>query len=82
MLRLALGAALGYFFGTKAGRERYHQILGLGTKVKENPTVQAAAGYTKAKVTAVVPGYKEPVAVEPDLPYPAEDAERPSLPLS
>lgn len=39
-----LGALLvggvGYVLGTRAGRDRYEQIKGLATKVKDNPTVQ------------------------------------------
>ncbi|MEU5881526.1 YtxH domain-containing protein [Spirillospora sp. NPDC047279] len=43
------GAAVGYVFGTRAGRERYDQIRRASRKVAENPTVQEAAGILRAK---------------------------------
>jgi len=42
-LTILLSGAVGYVLGTRAGRERYEQIKGLATKVKENPTVQEKA---------------------------------------
>lgn len=38
------GAAAGYVLGTRAGRERYEQIMRLSRKVAENPRVQETAG--------------------------------------
>lgn len=43
------GAAIGYVFGTKAGRERYEQIKRLSQQVSENPNVQEAAGKLRAR---------------------------------
>ena len=43
------GAAIGYVFGTKAGRERYEQLKRLSQQVSENPNVQDAAGRLRAK---------------------------------
>ncbi|WP_147339478.1 YtxH domain-containing protein [Actinomadura spongiicola] len=43
------GAAIGYVFGTKAGRERFEQIKRLSQQVSENPNVQEAAGKLRAK---------------------------------
>ncbi|MEV3920422.1 YtxH domain-containing protein [Actinomadura coerulea] len=43
------GAAVGYVFGTKAGRERYEQIRQLSKQVSENPNVQEAAGKIRSK---------------------------------
>ncbi|WP_051711798.1 YtxH domain-containing protein [Spirillospora albida] len=37
------GAAIGYVFGTKAGRERYEQIKRVSRQMSENPNVQEAA---------------------------------------
>lgn len=38
------GAAAGYVLGTRAGRERYEQIMRLSRRVSENPRVQETAG--------------------------------------
>jgi hypothetical protein len=43
------GAAIGYVFGTKAGRERFEQIKQWSQQVQENPNVQEAAGKLRAK---------------------------------
>ncbi|WP_141577282.1 YtxH domain-containing protein [Actinomadura sp. WMMA1423] len=43
------GAAIGYVFGTKAGRERYEQLKQLSKQVSENPNVQEAAGKLRTK---------------------------------
>jgi len=45
----ALGAASGYVLGTRAGRERYDQIMRKLRSAKENPTVQETAGVLQAK---------------------------------
>jgi hypothetical protein len=50
------GLAIGFIVGARAGRERYEQMVKMGRKVVENPTVQRttrtagakAAGLTKA----------------------------------
>ena len=39
-LMLLVAAGLGYVLGTRAGRERYDQIMGAVTKVKNDPRVQ------------------------------------------
>lgn len=43
------GAAVGYVLGTRAGRERYEQIMRLSRTVAENPTIQEAAGILRAR---------------------------------
>jgi hypothetical protein len=43
------GAVIGYVLGTRAGRERYEQIMRLSRRVSENPTVQEAAGILRAR---------------------------------
>lgn len=35
----AAGAAVGYLFGTKAGRQRYEQIVASARQLAEHPTV-------------------------------------------
>jgi hypothetical protein len=37
------GLAVGYVAGTRAGRERYEQMVKFSRKVAENPTVQKAS---------------------------------------
>jgi hypothetical protein len=37
---LALGLAIGYVFGTKAGRERYEQLSQSARRLAENPSLQ------------------------------------------
>jgi hypothetical protein len=45
------GAAVGYVFGTKAGRERYEQIKRASKKLADNPRVQDAAGKLQVKAS-------------------------------
>ena len=42
-LTVLLSGAVGYVLGARAGRERYEQIKGLATRVKEDPRVQEKA---------------------------------------
>jgi hypothetical protein len=43
------GAAIGYVLGTKAGRERYEQIVQQSKRLRENPRVQETAETLRAK---------------------------------
>jgi hypothetical protein len=45
------GLAIGFVAGTRAGRERYEQMVKLGRKAIENPTVQQATRTAGAKAT-------------------------------
>jgi hypothetical protein len=45
-----LGAAIGYVVGTRAGRDRYEQMLRAYRKVLDHPAVQGAAGIARAKI--------------------------------
>jgi hypothetical protein len=45
-----LGLAVGYVLGTKAGRERYDQIMRTYHRLVEHPAVQSAAGVARAKI--------------------------------
>ena len=50
------GLAVGFVVGTRAGRERYEQMVKLARKAVENPTVQKAtqaAGEKAAELTKV-----------------------------
>jgi hypothetical protein len=42
-LMLLTAAVIGYVLGARAGRERYDQIVGLVTQVKNDPRVQEKA---------------------------------------
>ena len=42
MFRFIAGAAAGYFFGTKAGRKRYHQIKNAYQKTINSPVTRSA----------------------------------------
>ena len=45
----------GYVLGARAGRARYEQIAGLASRVKGNPTVQAAASKAQETVAQQAP---------------------------
>jgi hypothetical protein len=47
------GLATGYVLGTRAGRERYEQIMRAARTLAENPTVQQAAGAVQAQATGL-----------------------------
>jgi len=44
---LIVGAALGYVLGTKAGRNRYEQLLAVWERAAENPAVADIAAATE-----------------------------------
>jgi hypothetical protein len=48
-LAFLTGLAVGFVAGTRAGRERYEQIVKLSRKAAENPTVQNIARTVTAK---------------------------------
>lgn len=50
MKMLALGVAIGYVLGTRAGRERYDQLVRSYRKLVDHPMVQGAAGVVRAKL--------------------------------
>ena len=45
------GLAAGFVLGTRAGREKYEEIVVNAKKVWEHPTVQEAAGVAQAQAT-------------------------------
>lgn len=73
MFRLVLGVVVGYVLGSKAGRERYEQIVRLSSKVADNPAVQGAAGFVRAKVSGLLTRNKRRPA-RPDAAYLDVDA--------
>ncbi|GLW08663.1 hypothetical protein Misp01_37930 [Microtetraspora sp. NBRC 13810] len=47
----AVGLAVGYVLGSRAGRERYEQIRRTAQRVADSPAVQEAAGLVGAQVS-------------------------------
>ena len=60
-LLLLVAGGIGYVLGTRAGRERYDQIAGLATKVKNDPRVQDAAHQAAETAKAQAPVVKDKV---------------------
>ncbi len=46
---LIAGIGVGYVLGSRAGRERYEQLMATARRVKDNPTVQETAGVVQAQ---------------------------------
>jgi hypothetical protein len=61
-LLLLTAGGIGYVLGARAGRERYEQIAGMATKVKNNPRVQDAAQQAADTAKAQAPVVKDKVA--------------------
>jgi len=61
-LTFVLGFAAGYVVGSRAGRERYEQIVRVARKVSENPTVQETTGVVQAQASGYLSTAKERVA--------------------
>lgn len=65
-LGILVVGGIGYVLGTRAGRERYDQIRGLATKVKDNPRVQEgthrATAAAKEAARDAAPVVKEKVS--------------------
>ena len=45
------GVGVGYVLGTRAGREKFDQMVAQARRVWESPTVQEAAGVVQAQAT-------------------------------
>lgn len=60
-LLLLVAGGIGYVLGTRAGRERYDQIAGLATKVKNDPRVQDAAHQAAETAKSQAPVMKDKV---------------------
>lgn len=53
------GLAAGFVLGTKAGRERYEELVQAARKVREHPTVQEATGVVQSQASKLYAGGKE-----------------------
>jgi len=63
-LSFVLGLGVGYVLGSKAGRQRYEQLLRSWRQVRENPAVQEAAGLVQARAENVVVAVKSRIGSE------------------
>ena len=54
MVRFLVGVAVGYVLGTRAGRERYEQLVRAYHRAVDHPAVQGAAGVAQAGVENAV----------------------------
>ena len=50
MKTFTLGVAIGYVLGSRAGRERYDQLVRVYRTLVDHPMVQGAAGVVRAKL--------------------------------
>jgi hypothetical protein len=50
MKTFLLGVATGYVLGSRAGRQRYDQIVRTYRRLSDHPMVQGAAGIIRAKI--------------------------------
>ena len=57
-LTLFIGFAIGYVLGSKAGRQRYEQIMRTARQVKDSPSFQGAAGMLQAQADTAVGAVK------------------------
>jgi hypothetical protein len=56
------GLAAGFVLGSRAGREKYEEIVQAARKVKEHPTVQEATGVVQAQATKLYADGKDKLA--------------------
>jgi hypothetical protein len=60
-LMFLAGLGAGFVLGSRAGREKYEEIVQAARKVRENPTVQEAAGVVQEQANKFVAGTKDTV---------------------
>jgi hypothetical protein len=61
-LPLLIAGGIGYVLGTKAGRERYEQIMRTANKVKNDPRVQEKAQHATDLAREKAPHIKDKVS--------------------
>src|SRR3954453_5635670 len=61
-LMFLAGLGAGFVLGTRAGREKYEELVQAARKVRDNPTVQEAAGVVQEQATKIVSGGKDTLA--------------------
>jgi hypothetical protein len=60
LFRLGSGFGLGYVLGSRAGRQRYEQLLGDGRRLLQHPKVQEASSRLPAVVQQRIPAARGP----------------------
>ncbi len=60
-----LGLAVGYLLGTRAGRQRYEDIVAVARRVAGSQTVQATAGVVQAQLSELAEHAKRRLAHPP-----------------
>jgi hypothetical protein len=71
LIRFAAGLAVGYVLGSRAGREKYEQIVATARKAQDHPTVAQWQQKAKALVgteTEQLPARSEPAPTETNEP--------------
>jgi hypothetical protein len=58
-LMFLAGLGAGFVLGTRAGREKYEELVQAARKVRDNPTVQEAAGVMQEQANKIVSGGRE-----------------------
>jgi hypothetical protein len=61
-----VGLGAGYVFGTKAGQERYQQIVDAASRLRENPGVQRLTGEVNKTVSVGKERVAETAAAKAD----------------
>jgi hypothetical protein len=81
-LTFVAGLAAGFVAGTRAGRERYDQMVKIAKATMENPTVQQTAGTVQAQATSLLSSAGHKVAeVGPQLAHNAMHKVEDHVPL-
>ena len=57
-----VGLAVGYVLGTRAGREKYEQMMTTARKAMDNPTVQETTGQIQAQANKLIGQGKDTLA--------------------
>ena len=63
-LSLLVGGAVGYVLGSRAGRERYEQIVATARRFAGSQTVQTTAGVLQTQVDTVTQKARRSVAAK------------------
>ncbi len=63
-LSFVLGFGVGYVLGSKAGRQRYEQLLRSWRQLRDNPAVQEAAGLVQARAESALDAVKSRIGSE------------------
>ncbi|WP_043627538.1 hypothetical protein [Nonomuraea candida] len=78
-MTFAVGLAVGYVLGSRAGRERYEQIKRTAQRVADNPRVQEVAGIVGAQASKVAGMARSKVGgtLQQRIPFLSDDGHKP-----